>query len=440
MSPASPKWLWRRPDALEQTRCKLPGVISRVRRAHPLFSPAFFARWRRKAASPPRQEIGRKLDWRIPAHCEHLAAAWKNELDEYSVAKAALIASIPGDEDSVAAAVTLFPDRFWGFFMANPVAPDGVARVQTRWTAAACKASACFPRCIAIRLADPRVRPVFEAAAAHPGADRLRALRNAHGGRAAQAGPGFAVRHALFQSHRSACRRPGVSAREFRIPHFGAGYFREALMLCDLCPNVYLDTSSSNSWVRYQPERMDLKDVFRKALEVAGPGGCYSVRTRRSFRADGTRRSFRADRDALRYRDRGGPRQHDSGRQSAALVGALTSVWATVMRSVSIDCAWAVSRPIQSGHRLGRAGRPSRKRSAAVEGSVLQPGFVRRGPRLSSRVQAANRARAPAPSTRGWKVGRASAARAAVSCACQSADERARGETADHHRQSLKEA
>ena len=42
-------------------------------------------------------------------------------------------------------------------------------------------------------------------------------------------------------------------------------------MLCDLCPNVYLDTSSSNSWVRYQPERLDLKDVFRKALEVAGP-------------------------------------------------------------------------------------------------------------------------------------------------------------------------
>ena len=57
----------------------------------------------------------------------------------------------------------------------------------------------------------------------------------------------------------------------FVIPHFGAGYLRETLMLCDLCPNVYLDTSSSNSWVRYLPERLDLKDVFRKALEVAGP-------------------------------------------------------------------------------------------------------------------------------------------------------------------------
>ena len=33
------------------------------------------------------------------------------------------------------------------------------------------------------------------------------------------------------------------------VPHFGAGLLREALMLADLCPNVYLDTSSSNSWI-----------------------------------------------------------------------------------------------------------------------------------------------------------------------------------------------
>jgi uncharacterized protein len=33
---------------------------------------------------------------------------------------------------------------------------------------------------------------------------------------------------------------------------------------------VYLDTSSSNSWMRY--EGLDLKTVFRRALDVAGPG------------------------------------------------------------------------------------------------------------------------------------------------------------------------
>ena len=69
-----------------------------------------------------------------------------------------------------------------------------------------------------------------------------------------------------IELHGVALRHPRV---HFVVPHFGAGYFREALMLAELCPNVYLDTSSSNSWMRY--ERLDLKTVFRSALDVAGP-------------------------------------------------------------------------------------------------------------------------------------------------------------------------
>ena len=65
--------------------------------------------------------------------------------------------------------------------------------------------------------------------------------------------------------HAVALRYPGLA---FVIPHFGAGYLREALMLADLCPNVYLDTSSSNSWMKY--EGLDLKTVYRRALDVAG--------------------------------------------------------------------------------------------------------------------------------------------------------------------------
>jgi hypothetical protein len=40
-------------------------------------------------------------------------------------------------------------------------------------------------------------------------------------------------------------------------------------MLADLCPNVYPDTSSSNSWMRY--EGLDLPAVLRRALSVTGP-------------------------------------------------------------------------------------------------------------------------------------------------------------------------
>jgi predicted TIM-barrel fold metal-dependent hydrolase len=53
------------------------------------------------------------------------------------------------------------------------------------------------------------------------------------------------------------------------IPHFGAGYFREALMAADQCPTIHLDTSSSNGWVRFH-DGLTLERVFRAALAVAG--------------------------------------------------------------------------------------------------------------------------------------------------------------------------
>ena len=234
------------------------------------FSPAFFARLAAESGQTVA-EIGRTLDWRIPPSCEDLAAAWERALDESNVAKAALIASIPGDEDSVAAAVELHPDRFWGFFMANPVAPDGVERVQKALAGGRMQGVCLFPAMHRYPLADPRVRPVFEAAAAHPGA-----IVFVHCGvltLGVRRKLGLASRFDMRYSnpidlHAVAMEFPGVN---FVIPHFGAGYFRETLMLCDLCPNVYLDTSSGNSWVRYLPGGLDLKDVFRQALEVAGP-------------------------------------------------------------------------------------------------------------------------------------------------------------------------
>jgi predicted TIM-barrel fold metal-dependent hydrolase len=67
--------------------------------------------------------------------------------------------------------------------------------------------------------------------------------------------------------HGHALKYPNVT---IVIPHFGAGMLREALMLADGCPNVYLDTSSSNSWIKYTPG-LTLEQVFKTALDVAGP-------------------------------------------------------------------------------------------------------------------------------------------------------------------------
>ena len=42
-------------------------------------------------------------------------------------------------------------------------------------------------------------------------------------------------------------------------------------MLADLCPNVYFDTSSTNSWVKYHAPSMEVRDAFRKSLDLLGP-------------------------------------------------------------------------------------------------------------------------------------------------------------------------
>ncbi len=60
---------------------------------------------------------------------------------------------------------------------------------------------------------------------------------------------------------------PGV---KFIIPHFGAGFLRETLMAGSMCDNIYVDTSSSNSWMATQSPPISLEDVFRAALDVFG--------------------------------------------------------------------------------------------------------------------------------------------------------------------------
>src|SRR5579862_9018358 len=140
-----------------------------IRDAHVhFFSPAFFASLATQSGRRP-DEVARTLGWRLPKSNAELATAWKDELDRHGVAKAALIASIPGDEDSVAEAVSLHPDRFYGYFMLNPVAPDAAARAARALAGGRLQGICLFPAMHRYSIADSRVRPVLEAAAAHPG-------------------------------------------------------------------------------------------------------------------------------------------------------------------------------------------------------------------------------------------------------------------------------
>ena len=207
------------------------------------------------------RDVASLAGWDFPGSTEELAHRWADELDRQGIARAALIASIPGDEASVKAAAVVAPGRFYPFAMVNPLAENAAI-------APGLHAICLFPAMHRYSMHDPKVDALLQQAAARRIAVFVHCGILTVGVRKKLGLPSpFDMRLSNpLDLHAIALRYPQI---RFIVPHFGAGYFREALMLGDLCPNVHLDTSSTNSWMRY--EGLDLPTVFRRALDVVGP-------------------------------------------------------------------------------------------------------------------------------------------------------------------------
>ncbi len=235
------------------------------------FSTAFFtALARQRGPKTSAQDLYRELQWDDPGTPETLADRWVQELDANDVGRAALIASVPGDEASVATAIACHPSRLVGFFMLDPSAIDAVERTRRALSEQRLRALCLFPAMHGVPLHDARTLRVVEAAAAIPGAAVF-----VHCGvlsvgvrRKLELPSRFDIRFGdPLGVARLALAFPQTT---FVVPHFGAGLLREALMAADTCANIHLDTSSSNSWIRYTPG-LTLDHVFKTALAVVGP-------------------------------------------------------------------------------------------------------------------------------------------------------------------------
>ena len=232
------------------------------------FSPGFFA------GLGADQNAIAALGWEYPESVEALALRWAGELDKHGIDRAALIASLPGDVSSVATAVAMHASRFVGFFMLDPTRADAIAHAE-RALDEGLRTICLFPAMHRYALHDERVARVFELAAGRRGGSAGPVAVFAHCGVLSvgvrmklKLPSAFEMRFGNpLDLHGHALKYPDVS---IVIPHFGAGMLREALMLADCCPNVYLDTSSSNSWIKYVPG-LTLEQVFKTALDVVGP-------------------------------------------------------------------------------------------------------------------------------------------------------------------------
>ena len=218
------------------------------------------------------ERVGEMTGWTMPPRDpSELAATWASELDRHGVSGALMIASVPGDEDSVASAAAAFPDRIAGAFMFDPTKPDAELRARRAFDDLGLRVVCLFPAMHHYSMAE------------NEGVRAVAALANERSGTAVFVHCGalsVGVRKklglpSLFDMRRSNPLEIYRLAAEFSktkfiIPHFGAGMFRETMTLADLCPNVYIDTSSTNKWMKYEAAPVDLPTVFKRALDLVG--------------------------------------------------------------------------------------------------------------------------------------------------------------------------
>jgi predicted TIM-barrel fold metal-dependent hydrolase len=217
----------------------------------------------------PYRGLADRLGWELPTP-DHgaLAERWVEEMNKHGLDRMVLIASLPGDEGSVLAATQASPDRIIGYFMLDPTNPDAGERTR-RALGGGLRGVCLFPAMHHFHAWEERCYPVYEAAQSagavvfiHFGILKI-GVRDKLG-----LPSRFDMRFSNpIDLHRVAKDFPRVS---FVLPHFGCGFLREALIVGDQCSNVFVDTSSSNSWMNTMPSPLTLSDVFRAALRVFG--------------------------------------------------------------------------------------------------------------------------------------------------------------------------
>jgi predicted TIM-barrel fold metal-dependent hydrolase len=231
-----------------------------------------------------------RLGWEMPPPDPvELGHRWIEELDRHGVERAVLLGSIMDDEASVARAVHAFPDRLIGFIRVDPTRPEGAQRVRHAVEALGLRGIKGFPAMECFHAYEERVYPVYEEAQrlGVPILFHFGLLQSAIGAALKLPSQADARYSNPMDLQRAARDCPGV---DFIVPHFGAGYFGETLLVAAHCPNVYIDTSSANGWLRYMPYPMDLKLAFQRTLEAVGPEriifGTDSSHFPRGFRRD----------------------------------------------------------------------------------------------------------------------------------------------------------
>jgi len=190
-----------------------------------------------------------------------MADLYKADLDAKGVEQMVFVSG--GGNERLAKIVGMYPDRFIGFAHHHPDSPHADQRLEEAFRDLGMKGYKLLAPEIETPLDDKKYYPLWEVCEAY----NLPVLPH-FGLLGAAGGKATATNISPLMLSKIALDFPNLN---FIVPHFGCTHMGDLLQLCWTRPNVYVDTSGSNQWIRWMPYRLTLEDVMRKFLETVGP-------------------------------------------------------------------------------------------------------------------------------------------------------------------------
>jgi predicted TIM-barrel fold metal-dependent hydrolase len=211
------------------------------------------AKWKRAWRFPPEEKLGLEESRRL----------WKKEYETRPGLKKIVFVTA-GSNEFAADLQRDDPEHFISYAHHDPLLPDAAERLETALGSLGLKGYKLLGPRIEIPLNDRRFYPLWEIAQKKEAPVLIHfGILGGAGGIANHVNINPLIIHDVAKAFP---RLPII------IPHFGCGYVFETLNLGWSCPNIFIDTSGSNQWMRWMPYELNLEILFRKYRETMGAG------------------------------------------------------------------------------------------------------------------------------------------------------------------------
>ena len=190
-----------------------------------------------------------------------MAKKWIADMDEKHIEKVCWVSG--GGNERLKKIVDLYPDRFYGMAHHHPDAKDAAEQLEIAFRDYGMLGYKILGPQVYTSLSDPKYYPLWEICQKYN-----KPVLIHYGLLGAAGGTPNGINISPMSIADASKHFPKVN---FVVPHFGCTHMEDLLQLMWTRPNVWVDTSGSNQWIRWMPNRMNLEDVMRKFVETVGP-------------------------------------------------------------------------------------------------------------------------------------------------------------------------